>query len=161
MSGSYTIIQDSREKNGWTFASYEKCKELKTRTLCTGDYTARGLEKYLAIERKASTGELNLNLGKKRKAFEAEMKRLSKFRFKYIICEFSIEDLMKFPENSGIPKKQWQFTRMNGKFMLKKLYEYQDRYDIPTIFCGDRLAAEERAIRIFDEVSEMLLRGSN
>ena len=114
MSQKYVILKYTREKNGWNFESSDRCLAVANWGLKTGDYTAKGLEKELVIERKASTGELAMNLGKKRKAFEAEIVRMSKFRWKYVIMEFSIDDLMNFPENSGIPKKQRQYVRMNG-----------------------------------------------
>ncbi len=158
MSQKYVILKDTREKNGWNFESSERCLAVAKWGLKTGDYTARGLEKELVIERKASTGELAMNLGKKRKAFEAEIERMSSFRWKYILCEFSIDDLMNFPVNSGIPKKQLKFVRMNGKFMWKKLCEYQEKNDVQVIFCDNKQNAEDRAIMIFDQVSEILLR---
>ena len=158
MTQKYIILKDTREKNGWDFESFDRCRTVARWGLKTGDYTAKGLEKELVIERKASTGELAINLGKKRKAFEAEIERMTNFRWKYIICEFSIDDLMNFPKNSGIPKKQIQYVRMNGKFMWKKLCEYQEQYGVQVIFCENKEHAEERAIMIFDEVSEILLR---
>ena len=117
-----------------------------------------GLETSLCIERKASTGELDMNLGKKRKPFEAEIERRSHFRWAYIICEFSIDDLMMFPKNSGIPKSKWRFVRMNGKFMWRKLREYEEDHGIQVVFCDNRETAKDRVIRIFDDVTEILTR---
>ena len=154
----YVILKDTREKNGWSFDAFDKCLAVARWGLKTGDYTARGLEKDLVIERKASTGELAMNLGKKRKAFEAEIERMSDFRWKYILCEFSIDDLMNFPQNSGIPKKQLQYVRMNGKFMWKKLCEYQEQSGVEVVFCDSKLDAEARAMLIFEEKTEILLR---
>jgi len=154
----YVILKDTREKNGWSFKTFDKCLAVTRWGLKTGDYTARGLERDLVIERKASTGELAMNLGKKRKAFEAEIERMSSFRWKYILCEFSIDDLMNFPKNSGIPKKNLKFVRMNGKFMWKKLCEYQEQNGVEVVFCDSKLDAEERAMFIFEEKTEILLR---
>jgi len=154
----YVILKDTREKNGWNFKAFDKCLAVARWGLKTGDYTARGLEKDLVIERKASTGELAMNLGKKRKAFESEIERMSSFRWKYIVCEFSIDDLMNFPENSGIPKKQLQYVRMNGKFMWKKLCEYQEEHNVEVVFCDSKINAEERAMLIIEEKTEILLR---
>jgi len=158
MTHKHIILKDTREKNGWNFDSFDRCIAVANWGLKTGDYTVRGLEKDLVIERKASTGELAMNLGKKRKAFENEVSRMSHFRWKYIIFEFSIDDLMNFPKNSGIPKKQMQYVRMNGKFMWKKLREYEEEYGVELIFAQDKENAEQRAIMIFDKVSEILLR---
>lgn len=158
MSQKHIILKDTREKNGWGFESFDRCIAVADWGLKTGDYTARGLEKHLVIERKASTGELATNLGKKRKAFDDEVKRMSNFRWKYIIFEFSIDDLMTFPKNSGIPKKQMQHVRMNGKFMWKKLREYEEQYGVELVFALNKENAEQRAMIIFDEVTEILLR---
>ena len=158
MSQKYVILKDTREINGWNFESADRCLAVANWGLKTGDYTAKGLEKELVIERKASTGEIATNLGKKRKAFDAEIERMSQFRWKYIICEFSIDDLMNFPENSGIPEKQLQYVRMNGKFMWRKLCEYQENFGVQVVFCDDKISAQERVLMIFDEVSEILLR---
>ena len=54
---NYVILRDTREKTGWDFESFDRCLAGKDWGLATGDYTVRGLEKDLAIERKASTGE--------------------------------------------------------------------------------------------------------
>ena len=83
---------------------------------------------------------------------------MSDFRWKYILCEFSIDDLMNFPQNSGIPKKQLQYVRMNGKFMWKKLCEYQEQSGVEVVFCDSKLDAEARAMLIFEEKTEILLR---
>ena len=47
---------------------------------------------------------------------------------------------------------------MNGKFMWKKLREYEEEYGVELIFSGDKENAEDRAMMIFDNVTEILLR---
>ena len=152
----YEIIRDTREQQGWDFESYDKCKGIIRQKLDTGDYTVKGLESVLCIERKASTREISLNLGKERSRFVAEIERMSEFRWAYIVCEFSINDLMAFPENSGIPKRRWKYLRLNGKFMWKTLCEFEEKYNVKTLFCGDRIKAEEKVTDIFEEVLERL-----
>ena len=152
----YTIIKDTREKDGWDFKPFQKCKAVINEGLKTGDYTLEGLEQSLCIERKASAKEIAINLGKDRKRFEAELERMREFRWAYIVCEFSISNLMEYPLGSGIPKKQWKHIRMNGKFMLRRLREITEQYEVPVMFCDDRMGAQERAMQIFDEVTEML-----
>ena len=65
---------------------------------------------------------------------------------------------MSFPENSGIPKKNWQFLRMNGRYMWKKISEFQEKYNVVTLFCGNKEGAEERTMLLFDEISEIVER---
>ena len=113
----FVVIQDTREKNGWNFDIYDSCVGTLSKGLKTGDYTIEGREDFLIIERKATTAELALNLGKKRVQFEAELERMMSFQYPYIVCEFSESRLMQFPRGSSIPKRRWRYLRMNGKFL--------------------------------------------
>tara|TARA_R100000306_G_C4274456_1_gene91817 strand:+ start:84 stop:569 length:486 start_codon:yes stop_codon:yes gene_type:complete len=155
MVDKFSIIRDTREKEGWNFDFYSSCA-IESRGLKTGDYTLEGLEEILCIERKANTGELSMNLGKHRKRFEAELERMAEFRWAYILCEFSLENLMQFPKNSSIPPYRWKYLRMNGKFMAKLLSRYQEDYDVEVVFCGERESAENKAIEIFKEITETI-----
>ena len=155
---NFVIIEDTREKNGWDFDGFEECKATVHRGLKTGDYTLEGLEDILCIERKASTGELAMNLGKKQKQFDAEIERMSEFRWAYILCEFSIDTLMQFPKGSTIPHNRWKYLRMNGKFMWRKICEYKEKHGVETLFCDTKANAEESAIQIFNKVTEIINR---
>ena len=165
-NSKYTILRDKREKNGWSFESCAKCQSVRDWGLITGDYTAKGLEKFLCIERKASTSELANNIGKQRSRFEAEMIRMENFRWSYIICEFTLDELMGYPKNlppvvrnDGTHSTSYiKKRRMNGPFMWKKLQEYQDKHGVKTILSGNRYDAEEKVISIFDEIKEILIR---
>ena len=150
----YTIIRDTREKTGWNFDFYESCGAVVDQGLKTGDYTARGLEEHLVIERKATTAELALNLGRKRKQFEAELERMSHFPLAYIVCEFSEDNVREFPKNSTVPVSRWKSLRMNGKFMLKCLHDYKKRYGVKVIFTDNKMEAEEKAIEIIEQACQ-------
>ena len=151
----FVVIQDTREKNGWNFDIYDSCIGTLSKGLKTGDYTIEGREDFLIIERKATTAELALNLGKKRVQFEAELERMMSFQYPYIICEFSESRLMQFPRGSSIPKRRWRYLRMNGKFMRKKLHDYEEKYGVEIIFCENRHSAEEKAVEIFEKILEV------
>ena len=154
------IIQDSREKNGWTFDIYN-C-DIEVQGLKEGDYTTKEIlnfesdtnSKILRIERKFSTGELSNNIGKLHKQFNKEMEKMSEYEYSYLICEFSMDNIMEFPENSGIPKKYWKSLRMNGKIIWSKLMRLQDKHGFQIIFAGSRQLAEDAAIGIFKEVHD-------
>lgn len=145
---------DAKEKMPWDLSIYgfesEKC------SLTTGDYTVEGLEEILVIERKRSTGEISLNLGRLAKQFEAELQRMQEFRFSYLICEFSSDDLAIFPKKSGIPKRMWKSLRMNGIFMLKRLNDWCEKYGVELIFCNNRTEAEKVASDIINEIKQVL-----
>ena len=72
----YTVIQDTREQDGWFFSPYDKCEGMERSTMLTGDYTLKGYEDVVCIERKASVAEIAMNLGKKKKPFQEEMQRM-------------------------------------------------------------------------------------
>lgn len=63
----YTVIQDTREQKGWYFSEYDKCNGMEQGSLKTGDYTLKGFEDMVCIERKFSVEEIATNLGKKKK----------------------------------------------------------------------------------------------
>ena len=87
----FKVIVDSREQYAWDFTFYDKCDGIISTKLDTGDYSIEGLETVLTIERKRTTAEIAMNVGKDRKRFNAELERMSKFKYKYLICEFSFE----------------------------------------------------------------------
>lgn len=102
---SYTVIRDTREQQGYFFKKFNTCNGTVQRKLETGDYSILGMEDKVCIERKASVSEIALNLGKGKYAFYNEVERMREYEHKFIVCEFSMEDVMKFPEGAKIPKE--------------------------------------------------------
>ena len=169
----FTIIQDTREKQGWVFGSINMCRQ----TLATGDYTLQEVLDYeeesgiklLRIERKGTTGELSMNLGKNKKRFLREMDRLAEYRHKHVIMEFTKITLMQFPEGSGIPKRYWFKKGKSGKrvrrliitgaYMLSVLNKIEEDYGVQIHFADGRDSAIELAIAIFHNVYDELING--
>lgn len=148
------IVVDSREQMPWDFSFFDY--ETIEKKLDTGDYSIDGTDKLIAIERKRSSGEIAVNLGLKKKAFDAEMERMSDFRFKYLVFEFSINDLLAFPRQSGIPQNLLSKIKMNAKYMIKCLEEYQNKYDIEVLYCNNRDEACETALSLLQEANKCL-----
>ena len=82
---NYTVIQDTREQDGWWFTEYDKCDGMEVGTLTTGDYTIKGFEDVVCVERKASTSEIAMNLGRKKAPFQAEVERMKDYSFAFIV----------------------------------------------------------------------------
>jgi hypothetical protein len=152
---NYTVIKDTREKDGWFFSEYDKCDGMEIETLHTGDYTLKGFEDIVCIERKASTSEIAMNLGRKKRPFQAEMERMKDYPFSFLVCEFSIHDLLVFPENSKVPQRARQHVRVTGKYLLKCLIEFQLWYDTKILFCGNKNDAFLVTNSIFKRLNEM------
>lgn len=91
-----TFIRDSREKKGqgFTWRITKDCDGTLERKLDTGDYSIVGFEEKISVERKGSAGELIGNLfSPDRKRFLRELERLKSFKFAWIMCEFTLDDV--------------------------------------------------------------------
>lgn len=134
----YTVVKDTREQQGYHFGPYSTCAGMIERKLDTGDYSIEGLEDQICIERKASPEELGVNLGQKKYAFMNEIARMKSFEHKFIVLEFSAEDLINFPDNSKIPAEKKKTLKITGKYIMKCLMEFQLYDNIHVLFCGDK-----------------------
>lgn len=157
-SPPYTVVKDTREQNGYTFEKfsgrYTSCKGMVLKKLDTGDYTLLGLEDKLCIERKASVAELAINLGKDKFRFLDEIERMKPFPFKFLILEFSLDDLNRFPDGSDIPQEKWPSVVVSNKYMLKMLVEFQMYNGINVLFCNDKKNAKLMINSILKRVNE-------
>jgi|TARA_R100001129_G_C5269433_1_gene233653 ERCC4-type nuclease len=152
---NFTVIKDTREQEGYHFSKYDKCEGMIERKLDTGDYSIEGLEEKICVERKASPEELATNLGQKKHAFMNEIERMKPFRHKFILLEFSLQDLVDFPEGSRIPESQKAKVKISGKYMLKMLMEFQIKHNIHVVFCGNKYNAFLTLMSLFKRINEM------
>jgi hypothetical protein len=173
---NYTVIKDTREQEGWFFTSYDRCEGMEVNTLHTGDYTLKGFEDVVCVERKASVSEIATNLGKKKKAFYNEMERMRDFNFRYLLLEFSALDVIDYPLSllgegdrelyklykSGeidLPDfKRFRIveqTKISGKYLIKSLMELSIRYDINVMFCGNKNGAFLICNSLFKRLNEL------
>ena len=184
---NYTVIKDTREKDGWIFSPYDMCDGMEVNTLHTGDYTLRGFEDVVCVERKASVSEIATNLGKKKKAFYNEMERMRDFNFRYLLLEFSALDVIDYPlsllneedrelyelyksgevDDAGeaieLPDfkrfKIVEQTKISGKYLIKSLMELSIKYDINVMFCGNKNCAFLICNSLFKRLNELFHAG--
>lgn len=88
------LVIDSREKQPLEFEGDEAFAGIEHRKLDSGDYSIKGLEHIIAIERKASVDELFVNFTKDKERIKAEFIRLKDYRFKVIVIEENYEDIL-------------------------------------------------------------------
>jgi DNA excision repair protein ERCC-4 len=157
----YTVIKDTREQDGWFFSPYDKCEGMEIGTLHTGDYTLKGYEDVVCVERKASVSEIAMNLGRKKKPFQEEIERMRDFPFSFLILEFNMEDVIKYPEGSRVPKAARSKVRVTGKYLLKCLMEFEIWYNTKIIFCSNKQNAFLVTNSIFKRLTELFDRGSD
>ena len=151
----FTVIKDTREQDGYFFSAFNTCAGMVESKLDTGDYTIQGLEDKICVERKGCVEELAVNLGSKKYAFLNEIERMKPFSHKFIVLEFSLEDLIKFPEETRIPVKNKASLKITGKYMLKCLMEFQLYDGIHIWFCGNKHNAFLAISSLFKRINEM------
>lgn len=129
------IITDTREKTPWIFSD-KVCAKVLSRKLETGDYSIEGMEHLLCIERKRTVAEIALNVFEPR--FKVELERMQKYKYRFMIMEFDMDDIRKFPVGSDIPKSRWAGLKVGSPYILKFISEMHVHYDVHVIYAGDR-----------------------
>lgn len=145
----FVIIVDTREQKPWLFEHQAKANH----KLDTGDYSIEGYENLLSIERKRNVAEVANNITEKR--FKDVIDRLSKIKHSYILLEFDLEDIMKYPVGSDIPKRLWNKIRISPSFIIKNLIDLQVDYNIKVIFCGNSENAEKIALSLMTKIYKL------
>lgn len=132
----YTVIRDTREKpdQGWWFRKSNKCDGTIEKKLDTGDYSIVGLTDILTIERKGSVSEFARNVVQER--FIKELNRLSEFEFSFILLEFDMDNVIKYPKGCGMSTASQKRCRVKGSYFLRRIIELEMQYPTKIIFVG-------------------------
>lgn len=145
------ILIDTREQNPWAFEKSEAA------SLKTGDYSLKGFEDKICIERKGCVEEFANNLGRDFPRFERELGRMTMFPHRFIICDFPFRSVAEYPKSCSSLKAQ-NFSKMSGKFLTKKITEIAVNYNINIIFFDSRkeaiLYVESLMKRIYEKYSK-------
>lgn len=149
-----TVKIDTRENKPYTFPECDWCEGHIVEKLNVGDYSIVGLEDILTVERKASTAEWAQNVIDKR--FDRELEKMSQYKYGFIVLEFDMETLLKYPVGSGIPTNKWSKIQLTGDFLLKRLLEYQIKYNTKILLCGNRYTGQKVTESILKRVANEL-----
>jgi ERCC4-type nuclease len=152
MKKKFWVIRDTREKVGfWDYPEDDRCYGTKSHKLNTGDYSVEGFENLLCIERKKTVSELVNNISEKR--FKDVLQRMSTYKYKFIVLEFDLTDIARFPVGSGIPKSKWGYVSyIKPAFLLRYISELCINYGIQVIFASDKNNAEKMTYSIIKRV---------
>lgn len=145
---NFHIIVDTREQQPWEFENMVK----SVSKLDTGDYSLKGLEHILCIERKKSVSEIANNITESR--FKDVVARMDTFKYAFLLLEFELDDVLAYPVGSNVPKRMWEKLKITPKFILKHLIELQLVHNIKVLFCGSPSSAERMALSIMRKVYE-------
>ncbi len=158
MDDKFTIVRDTREKpeHGWSFDPDAYCEGTVINKVHTGDYTIEGLEEYICIERKQSIDEFAHNCIEKR--WQKCMQRMSECKFKFILFEFSWDDVNRYPVSAKVPAHVRKKLRIPAKYIRKVINTARNDYNIHVIACNDRYTAEQTAYRILKKAYDLHVR---
>ncbi len=126
------IVIDSREQRAWQFENLPS----EPGTLDTGDYSVKGLEHLIAVERK-SLDDLLACIGRERDRFKRELQRLRAYRFRALIIEASYSDL---------ERGEWR-SQLKPSAVLGSLAAWTAQFELPIWLVGDHESAARLAER--------------
>lgn len=129
---SLCIIQDTREQTPYTFACITPPLLVKVANLASGDYSIKGLEDQIAIERK-SLIDLFGTVGRGRDRFERELEGLAKMRFAVVVIEADLHIIATRP-----PAR----SKLPPKVVVRSIAARSMRYGVHFERCPGRVAAE-------------------
>jgi DNA excision repair protein ERCC-4 len=144
------VVIDTREQAAYSFASLKAdiCDgggplviTSRRGTLRSGDYSLRGYERRVAVERK-SLADLYGTLGKGRDRFERELRRLAGFQFAAVVVEAELSEILSSP-----PPR----SKLSPKSVYRSILAWQQRY--PAVhwwFVPGRAMGETTTFRILE-----------
>ncbi len=152
----FIAIADTREQRPLEFDS-PYIENVITKKLDTGDYSIEGLEDVLCIERKNSINEFYLNCTEAR--FERELKRMEAYKYRFLVLECSLSEVMDVPYSLGLNQKQTAMCKLKPKYILMRISEIQVNNGVHVVFADTRDGVTEVVTNIMKRVYELESRG--
>lgn len=155
MNEDFKIVIDTREQQPWFFDEY-----LTTvAKLDTGDYSIAGMEDVICIERKKSVSEFANNIVESR--FKDVIQRLQTIKYSFVLLEFSLVDVLRYPQGSNVPRRMWNKIKISPAFIMKNILDLELKYNIKVIFCDNHDHANKLAQMIFRRMYYHIQREQN
>jgi len=138
----FILVIDTREQD-MLFKHPRKGLVIVRDTLQYGDYSIRGFESQIAIERK-NLSDLYGSIGKGRERFKAELEELAKYERKWLLIEATEDQVLSWQE----------FSTLHPNVARGFLVSLEIRYGIGVCYQPDRHKAErwilDRFIRYYN-----------
>lgn len=145
----FKVIIDTREQQPWIFER----TTAENKKLDTGDYSVEGYENILCIERKKSVSEIANNITESR--FKDVIERMNNYKYSFLILEFNLNDIYRYPVGSNVPKHMWNKIKISSGFIIKNLLELQLKNNIKVLFCDNATNASRIALSLMKKVYEI------
>lgn len=137
------IVVDTREQTPWTFEGLG-CKTVRAK-LEAGDYSVRGLERRVAIERKSLDDWVKTVL-QGRQRFYRELEALRAYEFRAVIIEAGVREVMAGRYKSSAPPNT----------VLGFIAEVTVAQSVPVYLAGTRAEAQILAKALLDMADRKL-----
>lgn len=144
----FECIVDSREQSPFCFQGLKAdaadggatlVVPTSVKYLESGDYSIRGFESLVAVERK-SLQDLYNTLGQGRERFERELSRLDFMAFAAVVVEAGWQQIVYTPP---------EFSKLSPKSVFRSILAYQQRFrGVHWVLAPDRRFAEIATFRI-------------
>lgn len=134
---SFVIVVDTREQLPFPFPDGV---ETVRGTLRSGDYSVKGLEDKVAVERKSLT-DLYGSVTRGRERFEREIQRLSELEYAMVVIEASWVDLIRNP-----PPR----TEVKPRSVVATIIAWEHRYGVPFHAYGPRALGARLTFRTLE-----------
>ena len=148
----FTIIRDTREQagKGWQFRASKNCAGVVRQKLNVGDYSIKGMEDIICIERK-TIGDLwgTLGLQKNYERFLREWTRAKNHRMRYLIIEGTVADV----------DRGYKWSKVSPALIHAKLISLQVKHNVHVIFAGRQDKARAYTRRLLDKLYGYYLDG--
>ena len=137
------VVVDTREQEGFAY-SFERFPKwfagVERAKLRAGDYSVKGMEQCLAIERKSLADLVNSVIGN-RTRFLAQCKCLAAVERRAIVVEASLAQVKSpYPESQAHPNA-----------VVGTLFALQERWGIQVIWCDTPVLAEETVAHVLSK----------
>lgn len=146
--GAFCIVQDSREQTPWKFP---KCYKVVENALATGDYTLRGWEHLVTIDRKELNDFIGCTLKTNRERFKRELKRMSNYPSAWIVIESDHAKIAKGEYTSRIPPQS----------VIASIFSWSEEFGVKFYCASDRRNSAKVAIEIFDKFTKNYIKKHN
>lgn len=137
----FTILIDRREKLPWRFTNIL----IENVSLECGDYSVKELEpRVLTIERKGNIDQIYKQLVYKRGDLIENLAKMSVYKYKSLICDFPMKDLLLFPSKSQIAARKL-IPRYDGQVLYTDLRALCEQFGVTLHFCHNKQKARNLA----------------
>lgn len=141
------LIVDTREKTPYDFEGDDDFESIEHIKLDGGDYSLKGMEHLVVIERKANADELFNNFTQNKDRIYAEFERLRGHKIKIMMIEQSCEDVMNpnsyYVNKKGLNKRDF---KMPVAVVASNLTTLMVEYGVQVIFAGSKARSMTKSI---------------